>query len=185
MSKQEKRIKKEEEKEKKISESEEKRVPSEELSAEALEIAQLKEKVAELEELRLRDAAEFENLKKRFEKEKQNAIIYAHEQFARDLLAVIDSLDNAIASVSEESGSESVEKIKEGLNLTIEQFKKVLEKHGVTLIEVEGEFNPHVHEAVMHIESEGHKSGEIVQVLQKGYKIRDRILRPAMVSIAK
>ncbi len=184
MSKQEK-TKRVEEKENEISETEENAVPSEDLADEDLEIAQLKEKVAELEDLRLRDAAEFENFKKRFEKEKQNAIAYAHEQFARDLLAVIDSLDNAIASVSEEKGTESVEKIKEGLDLTIEQFKKVLQKHGITLIEVEGEFNPHIHEAVMHVESEEHKSGEIVQVLQKGYKIRDRILRPAMVSIAK
>ncbi len=163
----------------------EQELPSEDLADEELEIEQLKSKVEELEDLRLRDAAEFENIKKRFEKERQNAIMYANEQFARDLLAVIDTLDNAISSVSEESGSESVEKIKEGLNLTLEQFKKVLEKHGVTLIEVDGEFNPHIHEAVMHVESEAHQPGQIVQVLQRGYKIRDRILRPAMVSIAK
>jgi len=149
-------------------------------------VAELENRVKELEDQRLRDLAEFENIKKRLEKEKQQAIAYAHEQFARDLLAVIDSLDNAQISVDGSGNSdEALEQIKEGINLTLEQFKKVFAKHGIELVDMESGFDPHFHEAVMQVDSDEHDAGEIVQVLQKGYKIKDRVLRPAMVSIAK
>lgn len=149
-------------------------------------VAELEARIKELEDQRLRDLAEFENIKKRLEKEKQQAIAYAHEQFARDMLAVIDSLDNALTSIDGAANSEeALEQIKEGINLTLDQFKKVFAKHGIELIDVESGFNPHFHEAVMQVESGDHESGQIVQVLQKGYKIKDRVLRPAMVSIAK
>ncbi len=149
-------------------------------------IAELEEKVKELEDQRLRDLAEFENIKKRLEREKQQAIAYAHEQFARDLLAVIDSLDNAQLSVDDtQESEEALHRIKEGIALTLEQFKKVFARHGIELVDMEEGFNPNFHEAVMQVESDAHEKGDIVQVLQKGYKIKDRVLRPAMVSIAK
>jgi molecular chaperone GrpE len=149
-------------------------------------VEELEEKIKELEDQRLRDLAEFENIKKRMEKEKQQAIAYAHEQFARDMLAVIDSLDNALSSIDgAQNSDEALEQIKEGIELTLEQFKKVFAKHGIELVDMEEGFNPHFHEAVMQVESDEHESGDIVQVLQKGYKIKDRVLRPAMVSIAK
>lgn len=146
------------------------------------EVVQLKEQVAQLEDKYLRANAEFENLRKRMEKEKFQAISYAHEQFAKDLLPVIDALEIAVnASESDEGAG----KIKEGIGLTIEQFKKCFEKHGISAIQSEGEFDPNVHEAVMQVESGDHEAGQIVQVFQKGYTIKERILRPAMVSIAK
>ncbi len=149
-------------------------------------VCELEDRVAELEDLRLRDLAEFENIKKRLEKEKQQSIAYAHEQFARDLLAVIDSLDNAQSSMGESQNSdEALENIKEGINLTMEQFKKVFAKHGIELVDIESGFDPNFHEAVMRVDSDEHDEGDIVQVFQKGYKIKDRILRPAMVSISK
>ena len=144
----------------------------------------LQERVAELEDLRLRDLAEFENIKKRLEKEKMQSIAYSHEGFARDLLAVIDSLDNANATM-ENLEEVSVEKIKEGIDLTVDQFKKIFEKHGIELVDIENGFDPNFHEAVMKVDSPEHGEGEVVQVLQKGYKIKDRLLRSAMVSIAK
>ncbi len=148
-------------------------------------IAELEEKITKLEELRLRDLAEFENIKKRVEKEKHQAIAYAHEQFARDLLAVIDSLDNAQVSMDESQNSdEALKNIKDGIKLTMEQFKKVFAKHGIELVDIESGFDPNFHEAVMRVDSDEHESGQIVQVLQKGYKIKDRVLRPAMVSIS-
>ena len=146
------------------------------------EVAGLKEKVAELEDKYLRANAEFENLRKRMEKEKYQAISYAHEQFAKDLLPVIDALEIAINASESDDGAG---KIKEGIGLTIEQFKKCFEKHGVSTIKGEGEFDPNVHEAVMQVESGEHEAGQIVQVFQKGYTIKERILRPAMVSISK
>ena len=177
----------EEEKKETLEKSTELEEQQEEMTSEEQDpVAELEAKVAELEDLRLRDLAEFENIKKRVEKEKQQAIAYAHEQFARDLLAVIDSLDNAQASMGEgESSDEALENIKEGINLTMDQFKKVFEKHGIELVDLESGFDPHFHEAVMRVDSDEHDEGDIVQVFQKGYKIKDRVLRPAMVSISK
>jgi len=151
------------------------------------EVEVLTQKVAELEDQNLREHAEFENIKKRMEKEKFQAIAYAHEQFARDLLTVIDSLDNAIVSVAdqEEVTPEMFTQLKEGIELTISQFGKVFEKHGVELVTTENGFDPNFHEAVMKVDSPDHDEGQVVQVLQKGYKIKDRLLRSAMVSIAK
>ena len=146
------------------------------------EITKLNEQVAQLEDKYLRASAEFENLRKRMEKEKYQAVSYAHEQFAKDLLPVIDALEIAMNSSDSDEGAG---KIKEGIGLTIEQFKKCFEKHGIKAIRSDGEFDPNVHEAVMQVESDEHKAGQIVQVFQKGYTIKERILRPTMVSIAK
>lgn len=152
------------------------------------EVEKLEAKVKELEDKYLRTNAEFDNIRKRMEKEKMMATAYAHEVFARDLLPIIDALEMAKDSSEIEENQNSEEllhKIKEGINLTIEQFRKTFEKHGIELVDMGGEFNPNFHEAVMQIEREGTDSGAILEVFQKGYKIKDRVLRPAMVSIAK
>jgi len=134
----------------------------------------------------LRAHADFENAKKRLEKDKMNAVAYANESFAKDILAVMDSFENALASMEENGdSSEVLEKMKEGVNLTHEQLKKVLEKNHIKAVECEGEFDPEVHQAIMQVESDAHETGEIVQVMQKGYTIKDRVLRPAMVSTCK
>jgi molecular chaperone GrpE len=136
----------------------------------------------------LRAHADFENSKRRLEKDKMNAVAYANESFAKDILAVIDSFENAISSIGsadEEDSSDVLEKMKEGVNLTYNQLKKILEKNHIKEIDCEGEFNPEVHQAIMQIESDDHKTGDVVQVMQKGYTIKDRVLRPAMVSTCK
>ncbi len=172
--------KKEEEKEKKSDEKNQEQKDYEK------EIEELKNKISELEDKYLRVNAEFENFRKRAEREKAEAIAYASEEFARDLLPAIDSLELAINSLEEiKADEEIVNKMKEGINLTIEQFKKAFEKHGIKVIDIDEGFNPHFHEAVMQVESDKHEKGDIVQVLQKGYMIKDRVLRPTMVSIAK
>lgn len=143
---------------------------------------------AEYKDKYLRAHADFENAKKRLEKDKMNAVAYANESFAKDILAVIDSFENAISSIegaNEENSSEVLEKMKEGVNLTYSQLKKVLEKNHIKEIECEGEFNPEVHQAIMQVDSDEHKSGDVAQVMQKGYTIKDRVLRPAMVSTCK
>jgi molecular chaperone GrpE len=143
---------------------------------------------AEYKDKYLRAHADFENSKRRLEKDKANAVSYANESFAKDLLAVMDSFENAIASIEsadEENASEVLTQIKEGVTLTYEQLKKILEKNSIKEVECEGEFNPEVHQAIMQVESDEHKEGEIVQVMQKGYTIKDRVLRPAMVSTCK
>ncbi|QOG12488.1 nucleotide exchange factor GrpE [Arcobacter sp. FWKO B] len=151
------------------------------------EVAILEAKLKEAEEKYLRVHADFENIKKRMEKDKIQAIEYASERFAKDLLNPIDSLEFAIASLdnSEADPTELLAKVKEGIELTIKSFKSAFEKHGIELVDVDSGFDPNLHDAVMHAESDNHDEGEIVQVLQKGYKYKERLLRPAMVSICK
>ena len=152
------------------------------------ELTQLKELVTEWEDKYLRTHADFENSKRLLAKDKAAAVSYANESFANDVLSVVDSFDSALAMIDAteaEEGSEVLEKIKEGVNLTYTQLTKVLEKNGIKAVECEGEFNPDVHQAIMQVDSEEKEAGEIVQVLQKGYTIKERLLRPAMVSTAK
>ncbi|MDL0103368.1 nucleotide exchange factor GrpE [Campylobacter felis] len=130
----------------------------------------------------LRANAEFENIKKRLEKEKLNAMAYANESFAKDLLDVLDALE---AAIKVEASDEVSLKIKEGVQNTLDLFLKKLEKHGIKEIEAACEFDPNLHEAMFHIESAEHQSGSVVQVLQKGYKLGERVIRPTKVSVAK
>ena len=152
----------------------------------------LEEKVARLEQ-QLKDSedkyyrvhADFENIKKRLEKEKYQAIDFASEKFAKDLLAPIDSLEMALQSANAQlDAGELLNKLKEGIELTIKNFNTTFEKHNISKIETDGEFDPNVHNAVMQVDSENHETGQIVSELQKGYLLKDRLLRPSMVSIA-
>ena len=132
--------------------------------------------------------ADFDNSKKRLEKDKANAVAFANETFAGDLLSVLDSFESAFASldqIASEEAAEAIGKIKEGMELTYNQTLSVLKKHGVEEVIHEGAFDPEVHQAVMQVQSDEHESGQIVQVLQKGYKMKERTLRAAMVSTAK
>ena len=147
-------------------------------------VAAAEEKAKEAEDKFLRTHADFENIKKRLEKEKYNAIDYASEKFAKDLLAPIDALQMAIISANADVEPEQlVEKLKEGIELTVKAFNKAFEKHDITEVEYD-EFNPEYHNAVQQVPSEDVESGQIVMVMQKGYKFKDRLLREAMVSVA-
>ncbi len=146
------------------------------------ETNELQKELEELKDKYMRANAEFENIKKRMEKEKLSAMAYANESFAKDLLDVLDALE---AAINVECQDEISLKIKEGVQNTLDLFLKKLEKHGVALIKDEKEFDPNLHEAMFHVDSENHQSGEVVTVLQKGYKIADRVIRPTKVSVAK
>ena len=143
------------------------------------ELDQLKDKYARVH-------ADFDNIKKRLEREKYQALEYAQEKFAKDLIPVVDSLEMAIKA-TEAEGADSDEllaKVKEGVELTMKQFLTVLEKHGITAVGEEEPFDPNVHHAVQQVDSPDHESGEIVSTFQKGNKYKDRTLRDAMVAIA-
>jgi len=156
-----------------------------ELSSEE-RIAQLEEQLKESEDKYFRVHADFENIKKRLEKEKYQAIDYASEKFAKDLLAPIDTLEMALAAqeAADLPAEELLAKLKEGVELTIKNFYTAFDKHDISIIETDGEFDPNFHDAVMQVDSSDHESGQIVAQLQKGYKFKDRLLRAAMVSIA-
>ncbi|WP_375724854.1 nucleotide exchange factor GrpE [Arcobacter sp. KX21116] len=150
-------------------------------------VAELEAKLKETEEKYLRVHADFENIKKRLEKEKYQAIDYASEKFAKDLLSPIDTLEMALASeeaATNLSAEDLLAKLKEGVELTIKNFYTAFEKHNITVVETDGEFDPNFHNAIMQVDSEDKQTGEIVQVMQKGYMLKERLLRPAMVSIA-
>ncbi|MGB5919018.1 nucleotide exchange factor GrpE [Arcobacter sp.] len=150
-------------------------------------VAELEAKLKETEEKYLRVHADFENIKKRLEKEKYQAIDYASEKFAKDLLSPIDTLEMALASeeaATNLSAEDLLAKLKEGVELTIKNFYTAFDKHNITVVETDGEFDPNFHNAIMQVDSEDKQTGEIVQVMQKGYMLKERLLRPAMVSIA-
>ena len=146
-------------------------------------LTELEEKdklLKEKEERYLRMYAEFENYKKRTEKEKQNTALYAKADVVEMLLPVIDSMENAIAIETAD------ENLKQGISLMFEQVRIFLEKNGVEEIgKVGEEFNPELHDAISIQEVENANSGEIISVFRKGYKIKDRIIRHAMVIVAK
>ncbi|QEZ88329.1 nucleotide exchange factor GrpE [Aliarcobacter cibarius] len=148
-------------------------------------IVRLEEELRQSEEKFLRVHADFENIKKRLEREKYQAIDYASEKFAKDLLTPLDTLEMALKSASVDmSADELLPKLKEGIELTIKSFITTFEKHNITKVDTDGEFDPNVHNAVMQVDSSDHETGQIVSELQKGYMLKDRLLRPSMVSIA-
>ncbi|SNX55236.1 nucleotide exchange factor GrpE [Thermoanaerobacterium sp. RBIITD] len=169
----EKDLKKEEEKENSISEGE-----IEELK----KILKRKEEEAnEYLALAQRLKAEFENYRKRTEKEKGDLVEYGKEKVLTQILPVIDNFERALASQASDSTS-----FKEGVELIYRQFKDVLEKTGVKEIDALGQiFDPYKHHAVMQEEVEGKKENEIIEVLQKGYTFNNKVIRPSMVKVAK
>jgi len=134
----------------------------------------------------VRARAEVENIQRRSQKEMINARKFAVEGFSRELLSVIDSLEQASRVEMDKSNAESVEKMKEGLALTLKQFSTVMEKFGVTPVEAEPgvKFDPECHQAISMVPSEDVEPQHILSVMQKGFMLKDRLLRPAMVVIA-
>lgn len=139
------------------------------------------ELLAASEDKFLRVHAEFENIKKRLEREKYDAIDYAQEKFAKDLLAALDSLDAAVKIEDETQFAQ----LKEGVQLTLDNLLKAFEKHNIKRVDHDDGFDPNKHEAVMQVASDDHEDNAVVQVLQQGYQYRERILRPSLVSICK
>ena len=149
------------------------------------EIETLQNEIAVLKDKYARVHADFDNIKKRLEKEKYQALEYANEKFAKELIPVVDALGMAVEAADGEADvAELLGKMKEGVKLTLKQFLTVLEKHGVTQVREDEPFDPNVHHAVQRMDSPDHESGEIVQTFQKGYRYKERTLRDAMVVIA-
>ncbi len=132
----------------------------------------------------LRAYAELENYKKRTEKEKADSVKYANETLIRDLLPFVDNLQRAVEHASSEKNNDPKALI-DGIELTLKDLTTALEKHGLKPIESVGRpFDPHLHEAIMQVESTGHQPQTIVEEFQRGYQLNDRLLRPARVSVA-
>ncbi len=159
---------------------------NEEIVAEPLtELETTQAQLASLQDKYARVHADFDNIKKRLEREKYQALEYSNEKFAKDLIPVVDSLSMAIgATAIEADANVLLEKLKEGVELTMKQLLSVLEKHGVTPVDESEPFNPDIHNAVQRVDSDAHESGDIVNTFQKGFRYKERTLRDAMVVIA-
>lgn len=128
-------------------------------------------------------SADFQNYKKRVEKEKADIYQYGCEKLAVDLLPVIDNLDRAIESSKD---NEEGKAILEGLDMVMKQLKGALEKHGIEEIDaLNNEFDPNLHHAVMQEESDDVEENTVTAVFQKGYKLHSKVIRPAMVKVSK
>jgi len=157
-------------------------VPAEQVTA-ALEAA------AEFKDRLLRTLAEMENLRKRTEREVAEARLYGNTGFARDVLAVADNMHRALATIDEELSAHADPKLAaliEGVELTERELMKVLEKHGVKKFTPAGEkFDPNVHQAMYEMENSDVPPGHVGQVIQSGYMLGERVLRPALVAVVK
>ncbi len=149
----------------------------------------LKAENAELKDKVLRLAAEMDNLRKRLEREKEEAVKYAAAQFARDMLSVADNLTRALQAVPEEkrqSGDSFLKSLVEGVEMTLRELLNTFERHNIRKIESHGQkFDPNYHEAMFEVTDTDAETGTIVQVIQEGYTHHDRVLRPAMVGVAR
>ena len=153
------------------------------------EIIVLKEEAAALKDRLLRLAAEMENLRKRTEREKAEATLYAASNFARDLLSVADNLGRALQALPEEEREQAGEVEKNliaGVEVTERELLNVFQRHGIRRIEAVGQkFDPNFHQAMFEIPTSEKPPGTVMQELQSGYAVGERCLRPSLVGVAK
>jgi molecular chaperone GrpE len=158
--------------------------PADDLDALRRQLADAEARAAENWDKALRATAELENVRRRVEREAAQAQKYALERILGELIAVNDSLELGLKAVAGES--EETRAHLEGLQLTHRQLWATLERHGVSVVDPAGQpFNPELHEAVSMQESAEVAPGQVLTVMQKGYRVHDRLLRPAMVVVAK
>jgi len=149
---------------------------------------ELEERLAEVERERdeylndlKRVAADFENYRKRVARDQEGLVARAHERLVKELLPVLDDLERALEAAAQHEEA----KLEEGVRLVHRSLLGLIERHGLSEIDTEGAFDPHVHEALLAQPREGAEEGAVLQVLQKGYRLGDKVLRPARVIVAE
>src|SRR3954454_5311178 len=126
-----------------------------------------------------RDAADFENYRKRVARDQESLVARAHERLVRELLPVLDDLERALAAAEEHEEA----KLEEGVRLVHQELQAALKREGLAEIETNGRFDPHIHEALLSQPSDA-EEGSVLEVVQKGYRLGDRVVRPARVVVA-
>ncbi len=153
------------------------------------ELARLREDNAALKDRLLRSVAEMENLRKRSERERRDASKYAISNFAREMLNVGDNMNRALQAITPEikqSASEAMRNLIEGVEMTEREMLNIFERHKIRKIEPLNErFDPNLHQAMFEVQNHEVPNGTVAQVVQPGYMIDERVLRPAMVGVAK
>lgn len=151
------------------------------ITEEQKEIERLKQEAEEWKNRSLRAQADLDNVRRRAKEEKEKAAKYRAQDLIESLLPVLDNFERAISATPE---TEEASSLLEGVNMVYTQFFEAVQKEGLEVIETEGKtFDPHQHQAVMQVEEEGFESNQIVEELQKGYKLKDKVIRPAMVKV--
>ena len=149
----------------------------------------LKTEIESLRDQRLRALAEAENIRRRAEREKTEASQYAVTKFARDMLSIADNFSRALAACPPElraAADPQIKAVLDGVEATDRQLMATLERYGVKQVSAEdGKFDPNLHQAIAEVPGNGKPAGTIVDVVQSGYMIGDRLLRPAMVTVAR
>jgi molecular chaperone GrpE len=162
--------------------------PAQEAARLAAEVDTLEGQIADLTDRLLRAHAEMDNIRKRADRDREETAKYAITKFARDVVTVADNFERAIQAVPAGAADEdgALKSLVEGVSMTEREFLNVLERHGVKRLHPKGEaFNPHQHQAMMEMQNPDVAPGTILEVFQPGYVIEDRVLRPAMVVVAK
>jgi molecular chaperone GrpE len=150
-------------------------------------LIELEQQLEDAKSKALYAAAETQNVRRRLEQELQQATSYAAAGFARDMLAIKDHLDRALAAVNDELRSDKLaSQFLAGIEATARELDAVFNRNGVTRIEAKGEkLDPHKHQAMIEVPSEEVEPGTVVEEMQPGYTLKDRLLRPALVAVAK
>jgi molecular chaperone GrpE len=147
------------------------------------QLAAAREETRQAQDRCLRERADLENLKKRSARERAETVKFANESLIRDLLPVLDNLERAVEHAQ---GGGNGQPLVEGVALVLKSLRDILEKHGVTPIVAKGEpFDPNHHEAMAQVESREHEPNVVVEEHQRGYRLNERLLRPALVSVAR
>jgi len=153
------------------------------------DVAALRVEIADLKDRLLRALAEVENTRRRAERDRLDASQYAVTRFARDMLTIADNFGRALAACPKallEAADPQLKAVIDGVEVTERQLLSTLENYGVKLIDTaDGKFDPNLHQAIAEVPAEGKPPGSIVNVVQTGYRIGDRLLRPAMVTVAR
>jgi molecular chaperone GrpE len=146
----------------------------------------LEEEIAALRDQRMRALAETDNVRKRAQRDQEELSKYAIAAFARDMVSVLENLKRASESIEAHVAGESLKPIAEGVNLTLNELLSIFEKHQIKRIDpLNQKFDHNFHQAVVQVERNDVPEGTVVQVVQAGYVIHDRLLRPAMVAVSK
>jgi molecular chaperone GrpE len=152
------------------------------VDAGAARIAELEQIAEEKEQRFLRAQADFDNFRRRTVKEKEELAGYASMKLLGQLLPVVDNFERAIAAVQ---GGGDFESLSKGVDMIFRQMEQLLEQEGLKPMNAVGQpFNPEYHQAIMQVESEEHEEGIVVEEIQKGYMLKDKVLRPAMVKVS-
>ncbi len=155
------------------------------LEAALAEIVELNGKLAEQSDSVLRAQAEVQNMRRRAERDVENAHKFALDKFSSDLLPVIDSLERA-TEAADNLDSEAVKAMKDGVELTLKMFVEALKKHGVEQVDPMGQpFDPEFHQAMSMVPNPDMEPNSVMAVMQKGYLLKGRLVRPAMVVVSK